>query len=123
FHDLVLNGEEPRLDAGPSVVSRNIGNVRPNRIEVGRTGKAHRVPLLRGAEGGVDRAIDQHTLINGCDHNLRSVDAEKIRAANAVIVYITDPIARAYHGLGHNCIGKPEPRTEVLVVRINESPI
>ena len=114
-----LHREEPALHVGRRQVLGNVEHVGRSRVEVGRAGEADRVALLGGAERRVERVV----LVDRRDHNLRSVDAEQVARAHAVLVRVADAVAAANGRLRHHAVGKTDAGSEVLVGRVDQGTV
>ncbi len=78
--------------------------------------------FMRGQKRGRNRPARGNRLGQDSEQRLRRVDA-LLRAARPIEERIADPVAAAHNGLRKHGVSKPEPRPEILIIRIDQRAI
>ena len=110
--------DEPALGASRPEIARLIEDVDLSRIEPRRVGQTHGVSGLGRQEVRRGRRLRRNR-----DDGLRGIVGQDVGRTGAVEVGITDPVAATDRGLVEWRVGEPEPRPEIVPVRIDQIPV
>ena len=114
--DFPLHRDIPALHRARVEVTRHVGDVRGQRIELRRIGQPRGIALLRGDERrrGRVRLVD-----DGVDH-LGAVDRQQVAAAGAAEVHVAHAVAAAHDRVRRRRVRESEAGAEVIAIRIDE---